>query len=70
MNEIEEIVRDRIVIELENLKRELEKEAKRLKARSEFTDDTSYSIFLENQVEGIELAIGRIDRRIQEKTMS
>ena len=28
MNEIEEIVRDRIVIELENLKRELVKEAK------------------------------------------
>ena len=71
MNEIEEIVRDRIVIELESLKRELEKEAKkRLEARCEFTDDTSYSIFLENQVEGIELAIDRIDRRIQEKTMS
>ena len=65
MNEIEEIVRDRIVIELESLKRELEKEAKRLEARCEFTDDTSYSIFLENQVEGIELAIDMINKRIQ-----
>jgi len=70
MNEIEEIVRDRVVIELENLKRELREEIKRLESESEFTDDTSYSIFLENQVEGIELAIDRIDRRIQEKTMS
>ena len=66
MNEIEEIVRDRIVIELEKLKRELEKEAKRLKTRSEFTDDTSFSISLDNQLEGIELAISRINRRIQE----
>ena len=65
MNEIEEIVRDRIVIELESLKRELEKEAKRLKTRSEFTDDTSFSIFLENQAEGIELAIDMINKRIQ-----
>jgi len=70
MNEIEEIVKDRIVIELESLKRELEKEAKRLASRSEYTDDTCFSIYLENQVEGIELAIDRIDRRIQEKSMS
>ena len=60
MNEIEEIVRDRIVIELERLKRELEKEVKRLKTRSEFTDDTSFSISLDNQIEGIEIAIDRI----------
>jgi len=33
MNEIEEIVRDRTVIELENLKRELVKEAKQRKKR-------------------------------------
>ena len=70
MNEIEEIVRDRIVIELENLKRELREEIKRLESESEFTDDTSFSISLDNQIEGIELAIDRIDRRIQEKTMS
>ena len=70
MSEIEEIVRDRIVIELERLKRELEKEVKRLKTRSEFTDDTSFSISLDNQIEGIEIAIDRIDRRIQEKTIS
>jgi len=31
MNEIEEIVRDRIVIELEKLKRELEKRSKKIK---------------------------------------
>ena len=67
MNEIEEIVRDRIVIELENLKRELREEIKRLESESEFTDDTSFSISLDNQIEGIEIAIDRIDRRIQEK---
>jgi len=33
MNEIEEIVRDRIVIELEDLKRELVKEAKQRRKR-------------------------------------
>ena len=70
MNEIEEIVRDRIVIELEKLKRELGEEIKRLESESEFTDISSYSTYLEYLAEGIELAIDRIDRRIQEKTMS
>jgi len=65
MSEIEEIVQDRIVIELESLKKELKEEIKRLESESNFTDDTSYSIFLENQVEGIELAIDIIDKRIQ-----
>ena len=64
MSEIEEIVQDRIVIELESLKKELKEEIKRLESESNFTDDTSYSIFLENQVEGIELAIDIIDKRI------
>jgi len=70
MNKIEEIVRDRIVIELEKLKRELGEEIKRLESESEFTDISSYSTYLEYLAEGIELAIDRIDRRIQEKTMS
>jgi len=70
MNEIEEIVRDRIVIELENLKRELKEEIKRLEAESEFSNIPSYSTYLTYLVEGIEIAVGRIDRRIQEKSMS
>jgi len=65
MNEIEEIVRDRIVIELENLKRELGEKIKILESESEFTDNTSFSISLDNQIEGIEVAIDMIDKRIQ-----
>ncbi len=70
MNEIEEIVKDRIVIELEGLKRELREEIKRLESESEFSNIPSYSTYLKYLVEGIEIAVGRIDRRIQEKTMS
>ena len=62
---IEEIVRDRIVIELESLKRELGEKIKILESESEFTDDTSFSISLDNQIEGIEVAIDMIDKRIQ-----
>ena len=62
---IEEIVRDRIVIELESLKRELGEKIKILESESEFTDETSFSISLDNQIEGIEVAIDMIDKRIQ-----
>ena len=67
MNEIEEIIRDRVILELEDLKRELEREAERLQSRSEFTDDTVFSVSLEDQAEGLELAVSRIERRISEK---
>jgi len=67
MNEIEEIIRDRVVLELEDLKRELKREAERLQSRSEFTDDTVFSVSLEDQAEGLELAVSRIERRISEK---
>ena len=67
MNEIEEIIRDRIVLELEDLKRELKREAERLQSRSEFTDDTVFSVSLEDQAEGLELAISKIERRISER---
>ena len=70
MNEIEEIVRDRIVIELENLKRDLKEEIKRLESESESSNIPSYSTYLQYLVEGIELAINKIEKRIQEKTMS
>ena len=70
MNEIEEIVRDRIVIELENLKRELKEEIKRLERESEVSNIPSYSTYLKYLVEGIEITIDRINKRIQEKTMS
>ena len=62
---IEEIVRDRIVIELESLKRELGEKIKILESESEFTDETSFSISLDNQIEGIEVAIDMINKRIQ-----
>jgi len=70
MNEIEEIVRDRIVIELGSLKRDLKEEIKRLESESESSNIPSYSTYLKYLVEGIELSIDRIDRRIQEKSMS
>jgi len=70
MNEIEEIVRDRIVIELESLKKGFREEIKRLESESEFSNIPSYSTYLKYLVEGIEISIDRIDKRIQEKTMS
>jgi len=70
MNEIEEIVRDRIVIELENLKRELKEEIKRLETESESSNIPSYSTYLKYLIEGIEITIDRINKRIQEKSMS
>ena len=70
MNEIEEIVRDRIVIELESLKRDLKEEIKRLESESESSNVLSYSTYLQYLVEGIEVAINKIEKRIQEKSMS
>ena len=70
MNEIEEIVRDRIVIELESLKRVLKEEIKKLETESELTNIPSYSTYLQYLVEGIEVAINKIEKRIQEKSMS
>ena len=67
MNEIEEIIRDRVILELEDLKKELKREAERLQSRSEFTDDTVFSVSLEDQAEGLELAISRIEKRISER---
>ena len=67
MNKIEEIIRDRVILELEDLKKELKKEAERLQSRSEFTDDTVFSVSLEDQAKGLELAVSRIERRISEK---
>ena len=70
MNEIEEIVRDRVVIELESLKRDLKEEIKRLESESESSNIPSYSTYLQYLVEGIEVAINKINKRIQEKSMS
>ena len=63
MNEIEEIVRDRVVLELQILKEELGAEIKRLQL-SRYTDDNLVTL---EQVKGIEIAIGRIERRILER---
>ena len=70
MNEIEEIVRDRIVIELENLKRELVKEAKQRRKEGEFMEDMYLKYKLFHETEGIIDAVKKINKRIQEKTMS
>ncbi|RLC74062.1 MAG: hypothetical protein DRI61_17320 [Chloroflexi bacterium] len=69
MNEIEEIVRDRVVIELEKLKSELEKEAKQRRVEGEITEDMYLKYKLFHEVDGIKDAVYRINRRIQE-TMS
>ena len=63
MNEIEEIVRDRVVLELQILKEELGAEIKRLQL-SRYIDDNLVTL---EQVKGIEIAIGRIERRILER---
>jgi len=70
MNEIEEIVRDRIVIELEGLKSELEKEAKQRRVEGEITEDMYLKYKLFHEAEGIKDAIKKVNKRIQEKTMS
>ena len=68
MNKIEEeILEDRVILELEDLKEELKREVERLRSESEFTDDTSYSVSLEDQARGIEIAIERIEKRILEE---
>jgi len=70
MNEIEEIVRDRIVIELENLKRELVKEAKQRRKEGEIMEDMYLKYKLFHETEGIKDAIKKVNKRIQEKSMS
>ena len=70
MNEIEEIVRDRVVIELEKLKSELEKEAKQRRREGEITEDMYLKYKLFHEAEGIEDVVKKINKRIQEKSMS
>ena len=70
MNEIEEIVRDRVVIELEKLKSELEKEAKQRRVEGEITEDMYLKYKLFHEAEGIKDAIKKVNKRIHEKTMS
>jgi len=68
MNKIEEeILEDRVILELEDLKEELKREVERLQSESEFTDDTSYSVSLEDRARGLEIAIERIEKRILEE---
>ena len=70
MNEIEEIVRDRVVIELEKLKSELEKEAKQRRVEGEITEDMYLKYKLFHEADGIIDVIKKVNKRIQEKTMS
>jgi len=70
MNEIEEIVRDRIVIELENLKRELVKEAKQRRKEGEIMEDMYLKYKFFHEADGIIDVIKKINKRIQEKSMS
>ena len=70
MNEIEEIVRDRIVIELESLKRELVKEAKQRRKEGEIIEDMYLKYKLFHETDGIIDAVKKINKRIQEKSMS
>ena len=70
MNEIEEIVRDRIVIELERLKNELEKEAKQRRVEGEITEDMYLKYKLFHETEGIKDTIKKVNKRIHEKTVS
>ena len=70
MNEIEEIVRDRIVIELEDLKRELVKEAKQRRKEGEIMEDMYLKYKLFHETEGIKDTIKKVNKRIHEKTVS
>jgi len=70
MNEIEEIVRDRIVIELVSLKRELVKEAKQRRKEGKIMKDMYLKYKLFHETDGIIDAVKKINKRIQEKTMS
>ena len=70
MNEIEEIVRDRIVIELEDLKRELVKEAKQRRKEGEIMEDMYLKYKLFHEAQGIKDTIKKVNKRIHEKTVS
>ena len=65
MNEIEEIVRDRIVIELEDLKRELMKEAKQRRKEGEIMEDMYLKYKLFHETDGIIDAVKKINKKIQ-----
>ena len=67
MGVIEEIKNKVVVKELWDLHRELKEEIKRLESESELSNIPSYSTYLKYLVEGIEITIDRIDRKIQEK---
>ena len=68
MNEIEEIIRDRVILELEDLKRELKRESERLKIEAKtYREDTIWSIRRHDKAQGLEIAIKRIERKILEK---
>ena len=70
MSEIEEIVRDRIVIELESLKRELVKEAKQRRKEGEIMEDMYLKYKLFHEADGIKDAIKKVNKRIQEQEKS
>jgi len=65
--ELEEIIRDRIILELEDLKNELTKEEKRRRVEGKITDDIYLKYKWFSEADGMKEVIKRIERRILEK---
>jgi len=65
-----EDIAERVIRELEKLKEELEKEAKQRRVEGENTEDMYLKYKLFHEAEGIKDAIKKVNKRIQEKTMS
>jgi len=65
-----EDIAERVIRELDELKEELEKEAKQRRVEGEITEDMYLKYKLFHEAEGIKDAVKKINKRIQEKTMS
>ena len=65
-----EDIAERVIRELEELKEELEKEAKQRRVEGEITEDMYLKYKLFHEADGIKDVIKKINKRIQEKSMS
>ena len=62
-----EDIAERVIRELEELKEELEKEAKQRRVEGENTEDMYLKYKLFHEAEGIKDAIKKVNKRIQEQ---
>ena len=66
MGKIEDIM-ECVIRELEELRDELKREIKRLELKSNLADSRRDLLHLQHQIEGIEIAISRITKRIKKR---